>query len=91
MNGLELASLLPCTEPLPTPYSMLSPSRSQLVRSPQGTLDVFILIRLSLVVTFKPEQSSGTNRGRGDRAESQQSQKQLRKVQASTGGSFLLT
>lgn len=90
MNGLELASLLPCTEPLPTPYSMLSPSRSQLVRSPQGTLDVFILIRLSLVVTFKPEQSSGTNRGE-DRAESQQSQKQLRKVQASTGGSFLLT
>lgn len=65
MNGLELASLLPCTEPLPTPYSMLSPSRSQLVRSPQGTLDVFILIRLSLVVTFKPEQSSGTNRAGG--------------------------
>lgn len=59
VNGLELVSLLP------TPHSVLSPSRSQLVRSPQGTLDVFILIRLSLVVTFKPKQSSGTDREGG--------------------------
>lgn len=55
-------------------FSALSPSPPPLHaeplqksagEKPQGTLDVLVLIRLSLVVTFKPKQSSGTDGGGG--------------------------
>lgn len=48
-------------------FPALRSPRNQLVRkagSLQGTLDVFILIKLSLVVTFKQKQSCGYRRGK---------------------------